>query len=276
MDNPNRKSNALWPDYIKFGFIEYPPGSVLGPRIQHTYEFVFVHSGSICLRVDDVSYHINNNTVKLMFPGHTEFYQFSKTEKTTHSFLHLSFSFMPKSLVAKLYNLPKFIPISKQMEKLIDYMGFLDNCNHSTAEEVQKSIALSIFWLFLGEAESSESQKEPPNSIIDDACRHIVSNLNKEITLTSISQAINISRGHLIRLYKSELNTTPMKYVWQRRTARGIDLLIHSGLLIKEIANRCGFKTQNHFSRKILEATGHSPRNLRKINWQKNENLLVE
>jgi len=276
MINLDRNIYPLWPDYIKFGIIEYPPGGVLGPRIQHTYELVFVHSGEICLRVDDDTYQINNNLAILMFPGHTEHYQFSKTEKTKHSFLHFSFPFMPKALVAELYDLPKFIPISKQMDRLINSLSDFDNCSHSTKQGLLKSHALSIFWLYLGEAESSGIQKAPQKSIIEDACRYIVSNLNKEISLASISQAVNLSPEHLIRIFKSELFTTPMKYVWQRRVARGIDLLVHSGLLIGEIANRCGFKTQNHFSRKILEDTGYSPRNLRKNKWQESQNVLIK
>ena len=60
-----------------------------------------------------------------------------------------------------------------------------------------------------------------------------------------------------------------MIYLWQRRVSLGIDLLEHSGLLIGEIARQCGFKTRNHFSRKIVEKTGYSPRDLRRIKWQK-------
>jgi AraC-like DNA-binding protein len=46
--------------------------------------------------------------------------------------------------------------------------------------------------------------------------------------------------------------------------AAGIDLLQHTGLPVGTIADRCGFKTVYHFSRRVKRATGSSPTELRR------------
>ena len=58
-----------------------------------------------------------------------------------------------------------------------------------------------------------------------------------------------------MRAFRAEHGTTPMAYLWERRTALGIDLLSHTGLPLKAVAERCGFRTTHHFSRRVRAAT---------------------
>ena len=56
-------------------------------------------------------------------------------------------------------------------------------------------------------------------------------------------------------------------YLWERRAARGADLLLNTGLPIAAVAERCGFRTVHHFSRRIRQATGRPPGALRTSGW---------
>ena len=58
-----------------------------------------------------------------------------------------------------------------------------------------------------------------------------------------------------------------MAYLWQRRAALGADLLAHTGLPIEVVAERCGFRTAHHFSRRVKQATGLPPGALRRARW---------
>jgi hypothetical protein len=55
-----------------------------------------------------------------------------------------------------------------------------------------------------------------------------------------------------------------MAYLWQRRVALGVDLLTNTGLGVSAVAERCGFKTVHHLSRRIKQATGLPPAALRR------------
>lgn len=68
-------------------------------------------------------------------------------------------------------------------------------------------------------------------------------------------------------MFRREVGVPPMTYLWRRRVAVGIDLLTNTGLPVGAIASRCGFKTVYHFSRRVKEATGMAPTELRRRRW---------
>jgi AraC-like DNA-binding protein len=260
----------IWPDYVKVGALNYPPGGTLGPRIQSTIELVMIHQGEMTVYIDSKPFYAPNNTTTIFFPGHEEHYHFSKEMNTFHSYLHLSIPRMPETIKELLYELPKTIPLSKQMAQLTSDLIALKSSSLSTRDMMLKTQSLLLFWLFVGEAESfcKNDTTKLSHDIIEGACRFIEARLNDELTLESIAAAVSVCPEYLIRVFNQELHITPIAYLWQRRVLLGIDLLEHSGLSISMIAERCGFKTRNHFSRRITEATGNSPKIIRRKIWR--------
>jgi AraC-like DNA-binding protein len=55
--------------------------------------------------------------------------------------------------------------------------------------------------------------------------------------------------------------------VWSRRVDAGVELLAGTGLPVGVIAERCGFRTSFHFSRRVRRATGLAPTELRRRAW---------
>jgi AraC family transcriptional regulator of arabinose operon len=132
-------------------------------------------------------------------------------------------------------------------------------------------MGVQMLWRYIGEAENlcNDPKGAPPQSIVDCAQRYVESNLRNEVNLESIAQAVAVSPAHLIRMFKRQSNITPMAFLWERRTALGIELLEQSGLPVSIISERCGFKTRNHFSRRIRQTTGLSPMQVRKKAWKR-------
>jgi AraC family transcriptional regulator of arabinose operon len=71
-----------------------------------------------------------------------------------------------------------------------------------------------------------------------------------------------------VRSFRAERGTTPMAYVWDRRVALAVDLLASTGLPLAAVAERCGFRTAHHFSRRVRQATGQPPGLLRRRFWE--------
>jgi len=79
-----------------------------------------------------------------------------------------------------------------------------------------------------------------------------------------LAETVGVSQNHLIRLFRQDLQTTPVKYRDQLRIehARHRFLIPETG--VKEVALELGFVHLSHFSKWFKQHTGKSPREMRK------------
>jgi AraC family transcriptional regulator len=88
-------------------------------------------------------------------------------------------------------------------------------------------------------------------------------NLAKRLTLRSLAEAMAMSVSHLNRLMRRTFGRRPCEYVIVRRVERAKDLMRRMGpgqVSLVEIAARCGFADQSHFSRQFKRVVGMTPR----------------
>ena len=101
------------------------------------------------------------------------------------------------------------------------------------------------------------------NPNLENAVIYIENHYEESITLKDICRAASTNHATLTRLFKEELNTTPVEYLWKHRIEVAKKHLNYTNLPIKEIAARCGFKTTQHFVRKFGESVGTTPTDYR-------------
>jgi AraC-like DNA-binding protein len=245
---------------VSAGVVTYPPGGGLGPRAQHDVQLVLVHSGSARIWVDDSGPRkLRAGQVGLLLPGHRERFAFDATVPTRHSWLQARVAEVPDALA----RLPPSLPLSAALEALV--REAIDAATLPTAREVAAHLAGAALWRYAGEAARARPELARP---VDDARRFIDANLAvPSLTLDRIASAAHVTPAHLVRSFRAEHGTTPIAHLWQRRTALGVDLLTHTGLPLAVVAQRCGFRTVHHFSRRIKSATGLPPGALRAVRW---------
>jgi AraC-like DNA-binding protein len=130
-------------------------------------------------------------------------------------------------------------------------------------------LAAAALWRYAAEAERGRAGGMRSARPIDDARRYIHAHLaDTGVTLTDVARAAHVTPAHLIRAFRAEHGTTPIAHLWEQRTALGVDLLTHTGLPIEAVAERSGFRTAHHFSRRVRQATGHPPGELRRRRWR--------
>lgn len=258
-----------YPDSVFFGDILYPPGATYGPRVQQKLQFVMIYRGSMTVWIDEKRYFDGENTVSLLFPGHWEYFEFARDGQTHHGWVDLFLNPIPENLYTLLKSVPRSLPLSSTMTQLVRLGLKLQTARYSTSGTILKLLALQILWLYVGEGEQQRSSHSVSSlhPALEGLREFIDLNLHEPLTLETLAKAASVSPGHLIRLFKMEYNRTPMDYVWERRVNTGIEFLKHTGLPVNLIASRCGFRSSNHFSRRVQQATGCSPIELRRKSW---------
>ncbi|MFQ9510436.1 MAG: helix-turn-helix domain-containing protein [Lachnospiraceae bacterium] len=117
-------------------------------------------------------------------------------------------------------------------------------------------LALSLFILISGK---TARRKSSSFSYVQNAIDYIVSHYSYPISVEDIANYVGISRSHLYREFKSNLDISPKQYLSDYRIQRACHLLKTSQLSITAIANSVGFENNLYFSKVFHSAKGVSP-----------------
>jgi AraC family transcriptional regulator of arabinose operon len=259
-------SIELRPVRVSVGTVVYPPGGRLGPRLQGDLQLLLLHAGSVRIRVDDEApRRLGPGRVRLLLPGHRERFAFDEVQETRHAWVQAHVPELPAEALQRMRRLPAELPLSPALDALVREAVGTAATALPTSAPIVAHLAVAALWRFVGEAERQAPERTRP---VDDAERFIDRHLGSSaLTLDGIAEAAHVSRAHLIRSFKRVHGITPMAYVWRRRVALAADLLGSTGLPLAAVAERCGFRTEQHFSRRVKQATGMAPGALRRDRW---------
>ncbi len=98
----------------------------------------------------------------------------------------------------------------------------------------------------------------------DERIREVLGIIRADITsdnlgLDTLAAAVGLSKDHLIRLFRRELDTTPARYIATRRIEAAQLRLVTETKSVKEIAFDLGFDDLAYFCRLFKKHTGMTP-----------------
>ena len=92
------------------------------------------------------------------------------------------------------------------------------------------------------------------------AISYIENNLAEPtLSQTIIAKNAGISISYLKKLFRQELQTSPMKFVQQARMRKALQLLRNQYMFINEISEACGYPNPNYFSRLFKQIHHKTP-----------------
>lgn len=101
--------------------------------------------------------------------------------------------------------------------------------------------------------------------IIKGTTEFVESNLLEPLNLDNISENVNISKFHLLRIWKGATSTGLMEYVRRRRIAESLSDLIHEHNSIEFISSKYSFGSERAYSRVFKEEFSTTP-----AKWRRN------
>ena len=114
---------------------------------------------------------------------------------------------------------------------------------------------------------NTERAAEKTLSIIDSAKEYIVKNYQRELTVSEIAKAVNLSPSYFSKVFKKSTALSPYDYLLSVRLDKAKELLVNSDIPISEIAYRCGFNSTSNFIYFFKKETGLSPLKFRRIGF---------
>jgi AraC family transcriptional regulator len=83
--------------------------------------------------------------------------------------------------------------------------------------------------------------------------------------VTKAAQACNMSRSHFERCFRNATGASPRRLVIEARIDRARHLLLNTSSSIRDVAERCGYSEQCHFTRIFTRETGMGPGTWRRL-----------
>jgi AraC family transcriptional regulator len=247
---------------ISIGEAHCPAGISWGPELTREIQFGAVLEGRASVWLDGERLELRAPSVVVALPGQEQRWAIPEGGDARVAWIHLRFSQLDPRLLDRLRVLSQGLRLTTATADLVRSGIALDPSRLSTRDEALEGVAHAIMWRAIGEAEAGD----PPetDSALAVVLAFVDGHLSDHLTATDLAAAARVSPSQLLRLCRSRLATTPMAYVWKQRLARGLRMLEETALPISLVAASCGFRSSFHFSRKVKEKTGVSPRELRR------------
>jgi AraC-like DNA-binding protein len=107
-----------------------------------------------------------------------------------------------------------------------------------------------------GEADSSVAGC---SKRVRDALSFLYDNFSRDIAVSDVARALDISESSLCKAFKSETGLSVLDYLTDIRMATSKKLLKNTNLRVYEVADKVGYKTGQYFSQVFLRTTGMHP-----------------
>ena len=255
-------------DAVTFGHFNYAPGGRRGPRIPPDFQLVLLHSGVAAIQVDEGGVGLLPGEMCVLAPGRREQFTFAAAGPTHHGWCSVRPGTLAAPLEARLSAVAregKKAAVSARMTQLLEIAFPIPQ----GAADLLESLGRAVFEEFLCalEAEGSDPARPPLPVPVRRARDFIDAHYPEPVDLARLGRAAGVAPKHLGKLFRRHLGVTPVRHLWQVRTARGAQLLTETGLTLGEIAESVGFQNPFHFSRLIRQEFGVCPRQLRAERW---------
>jgi AraC family transcriptional regulator len=94
------------------------------------------------------------------------------------------------------------------------------------------------------------------------AVEYIQDQLDTDLTVSGIAQAVGMSPDHFTRVFKESTGQSPYQYVVDARVRKARELLTTGNFTISEVARHVGFADQSHLTRNFKRVFGLPPKRL--------------
>ncbi|NOU69822.1 ABC transporter substrate-binding protein [Paenibacillus sp. LMG 31461] len=109
--------------------------------------------------------------------------------------------------------------------------------------------------------------------LVSQAIYYMEEHYQEALSLEELADTLECTSRQLLRLFKNQMNTSPIDYLIQLRVNKAKELLIYTDRTLKEISESVGYADSYYFSRIFKKQEGVSPKRFKETyegDWRRN------
>ncbi len=267
-------TDGLTLGYLQGGLATYLPGETLGPRFSCDYELVWIIQGRVTYHLPERAYDAPPGAIVLSRPGFHERYTWDLRRHTRHAFFHFTIGSRPRDWRDErdwpvCLTMPSGDAVRPLFRQIVDtWCQGPARSQGAPSAAITRAVATIIdSFLQLDQRvgpEPARRYSEPVQRVLSWVQSVLLDEPSRALGLRELSKVAGTSQQHLCRLFAAGPGVGPMQAVRLLRLEQAAALLARSTLSVKQIADRCGFASQFHFSRTFHAVYSASPSDVRK------------
>jgi len=107
--------------------------------------------------------------------------------------------------------------------------------------------------------EAAKIKSRHTDARVTKCLQYIHENTDKDISIKQLANIACLTEDHLIRIFKKEMSTTPLKYIHTKKMEKAQLLLITTEMPIRDIALELSMDNTSYFNRIFKQYTGKTP-----------------
>ena len=230
-------------------------------RTVKKFEIEFYVNDDMFVCLDGKKHEIRKNSIMISRPGQVRYS--SRPFKT----MYLCFN-VEGELAQMLCAAPEFF-MSSHPEQIRDMLSDLALIVENNSNSLQLySRLLTFINLLLRDASIPEPHSGINYKIIQSAKRYIEKNYASPIHLEDVATTVNLSPVYFHSIFSEVCGMSPHRYLTKIRIDHAKKMLWDSSASIADIAELCGFGSQQYFTKIFKKETGSSPGKYRKTLYE--------
>lgn len=142
------------------------------------------------------------------------------------------------------------------IREMVGYDETMTICLNLTKDDEDKSTFFKL-------SQVAENNKNILD-YLESAINYINENLDEAISPKDVADAVHLSSGYLMMLFKNHMNTSIMEYIYKQRIEKSKSMLTENNKKISEIASDVGIPNSQYFSVLFKKYTDMTPKEFRK------------